>query len=50
VYGEQVSVHFLERIRDERKFESFDALREQILRDAEQARAVCERYMNDSKI
>jgi len=50
VYGEQVSVHFLERIRDERKFESFDALREQILRDAEQARAVCARYVNDSKL
>ena len=50
VYGRAVEVDFVERIRDERKFESFDALREQILRDAEQARAVCERYLNDSKI
>lgn len=42
VYGEQVSVTFLQRIRDEKKFESFDALREQILADAAQARVICE--------
>jgi len=40
VYGRQVAVHFIERIRDEQKFESFEALREQILRDAQQARDV----------
>lgn len=39
IYGRNVHVNFLQRIRDERKFESFDALREQIVRDAEQARA-----------
>lgn len=48
VYGRQVSVLFLERIRDERKFESFEALRQQILRDAEQARGVCADYLNNT--
>lgn len=40
VYGRQVEVDFVERIRDEHKFESFDALREQIRHDAAQARAI----------
>ena len=44
VYGQQVSVHFIERIRDERKFPSFDELREQILRDAAQAREILNNY------
>lgn len=38
VYGRHVEVDFVERIRDEQKFESFDALREQILRDTQRAR------------
>ncbi len=38
VYGEQVTVRFIERIRDEKRFDSFDELRQQILRDAELAR------------
>lgn len=40
VYGRQVEVDFVARIRDERKFESFDALREQIGRDAAAAREI----------
>jgi riboflavin kinase/FMN adenylyltransferase len=40
VYGRHVEVDFIERIRDEHKFESFDALRAQIRRDVEQARAI----------
>ncbi|MCB1803123.1 MAG: bifunctional riboflavin kinase/FAD synthetase [Gammaproteobacteria bacterium] len=40
VYGRHVEVDFVARIRDERKFESFDALREQIQRDVERARAI----------
>lgn len=48
VYGKQVTVLFLERIRDERKFESFEALRQQILRDADQARGVCANYLNNT--
>jgi riboflavin kinase/FMN adenylyltransferase len=40
VYGRHVEVDFVEHIREERKFESFDALREQIGRDAERAREI----------
>jgi len=39
IYGAHVHVDFLHKLRDERRFESFEALKEQILRDAEQARA-----------
>lgn len=39
LYGRYVHVDFLHRIREERRFESFDALKAQILLDAEQARA-----------
>lgn len=39
IYGRNVHVNFLRRIRDERTFESFDALRRQIDADAAQARA-----------
>ncbi|HEC17795.1 MAG TPA: bifunctional riboflavin kinase/FAD synthetase [Gammaproteobacteria bacterium] len=39
IYGRHVHVDFLHRLRDERRFDSFDALRAQILLDAEQARA-----------
>lgn len=38
IYGRYVHVDFLHRIREERRFDSFDALKAQILRDAEQAR------------
>jgi len=43
VYGELVAVRFVERIRDERNFESFEVMREQILLDAEMARTACAR-------
>ena len=38
IYGKHVHVDFLHKLRDERRFESFDELKAQILRDAEQAR------------
>ncbi len=38
-YGAHLRVHFLDKQRDEAKFESVDALSRQIARDAEQARA-----------
>ncbi len=38
IYGRHVQVSFLEKIRDERHFDSFEALREQIRRDARQAK------------
>jgi riboflavin kinase/FMN adenylyltransferase len=40
VYGEHVSVEFVQKLRDETRFDSFDLLRQQIQRDAEQARVV----------
>ncbi|HKF43119.1 MAG TPA: bifunctional riboflavin kinase/FAD synthetase [Thermoanaerobaculia bacterium] len=39
VYGEKVRLFFLERLREERKFPSLEALTEQIGRDIEEARA-----------
>lgn len=40
VYGAHVEVVFVERIRDEKKFDSFDQLRRQIQADAAQARDI----------
>jgi riboflavin kinase/FMN adenylyltransferase len=40
VYGRAVEIDFVERIRDEHKFESFDALRQQIQRDVIAARRI----------
>jgi riboflavin kinase/FMN adenylyltransferase len=40
VYGRAVEVDFVARIRDEHKFESFDALRRQIQRDTLRAREI----------
>ncbi len=39
LYGEPMRVAFLHRLRDERRFPSIDALRAQIARDVEEARA-----------
>ncbi|MBN4079295.1 bifunctional riboflavin kinase/FAD synthetase [Beggiatoa alba] len=39
IYGRHVHVDFLWKLRDEQRFESFDALKAQILLDAEQARS-----------
>jgi riboflavin kinase/FMN adenylyltransferase len=38
VYGEHVSVEFVEKLRDEQRFDSFEQLRQQILHDSAQAR------------
>lgn len=40
IYGAHLTVEFISRIRDEKKFESFEALKAQIQRDAEAARAI----------
>jgi riboflavin kinase/FMN adenylyltransferase len=40
LYGDTIRVEFVRKIRDERKFESVDALMAQIAQDAEQARAI----------
>ena len=40
VYGEHVSVECVRKLRDEQRFESFEALRRQIQRDAEAAKEI----------
>lgn len=40
IYGAHIEVVFVEKIRDEKRFESFDALKQQIQRDAQQARDI----------
>jgi riboflavin kinase/FMN adenylyltransferase len=40
LYGETLRVRFVDRIRDERKFENVDQLVEQIRRDIEAARQI----------
>ncbi len=40
LYGKQLEVALLHKLRDEKKFESFDALKQQIELDAEAARVV----------
>ncbi|GMR08126.1 MAG: bifunctional riboflavin kinase/FAD synthetase [Gammaproteobacteria bacterium] len=39
IYGQYVNVDFLHKLRDEEKFDSFEELKEQILKDADNARA-----------
>lgn len=38
IYGEQVCVEFLHKLRNEHRFESFEALKDQIIKDSEQAK------------
>ncbi|MGI9316459.1 MAG: bifunctional riboflavin kinase/FAD synthetase [bacterium] len=40
IYGERVCVEFVHKIRDEKKFDSFEALKAQIKKDAESARGL----------
>lgn len=49
IYGEYVNVEFVHKLRDERRFESFDMLRQQIDKDAEQARAFFIQRRNERK-
>lgn len=38
IYGEHVTVEFLKKLRDEKKYDSFELLKQQIFKDAEQAK------------
>ena len=38
IYGWRICVEFVEKIREEMKFESFEAIRRQIIKDCEMAR------------
>jgi len=40
IYGQHVRVEFVKKLRDEIRFDSLDALKQQIFRDAEQAKAL----------
>lgn len=42
LYGDAIRVHFVARLREERRFPSLDALRAQIAEDAARARAITE--------
>ena len=39
LYGQTVRMEFYKKLRGERKFESLEALREEVMRNAEQTRA-----------
>lgn len=43
LYGQQVEIAFLERLRGERRYDGVDALVEQMERDVTEAREICER-------
>lgn len=40
IYGNRICVEFVEKIRDEKKFASFDALKSQIFKDCERAKEI----------
>lgn len=42
LYGQEVELQFVKRLRGERRYESADALIEQMQRDVAEARAICE--------
>ena len=42
IYGRSLTIHFIEKIRDEQKFESFDALKKQLIKDKE----ICKRNLS----
>jgi riboflavin kinase/FMN adenylyltransferase len=49
IYGETLRIAFLERMRGERRFETADALVEQMEKDVLQAREICERAATVSR-
>lgn len=48
LYGREIEVEFVEKLRDEERFESLDALVEQMQRDAAAARAILKREASSS--
>jgi riboflavin kinase / FMN adenylyltransferase len=49
LYGQTLRIAFLERMRGERRFDSEEALIEQMQRDVDQAREICERAATVSR-
>lgn len=50
IYGRMVQVEFVERLREERRFESLEALKEQISRDVAAARAIFAREREQQQV
>jgi riboflavin kinase/FMN adenylyltransferase len=50
IYGAHLQVEFCHKLRDERRFESFQQLREQIVRDAASARAWLKQGASESTV
>lgn len=44
IYGKQVEIEFVHKLRDEKKYASFDLLRQQIFKDAQDARIILSNY------
>jgi riboflavin kinase/FMN adenylyltransferase len=44
IYGESIRLHFADRLREERKFDGIDALKEQLKQDREAAARLPERF------
>jgi riboflavin kinase/FMN adenylyltransferase len=44
LYGRQLEIDFLQRLRGEKMFGSVEALTEQIAQDVDQAREICARH------
>ena len=47
IYGKQIEVHFIERIRDEMKFQSIQELKEQLIKDRITAEDILKRYYRE---
>ncbi|MGY8969798.1 MAG: riboflavin kinase [Flavobacteriales bacterium] len=41
IYDDTLTIHFIEKIRDEQKFESLDVLKKQLIKDKE----ICKRNL-----
>jgi riboflavin kinase/FMN adenylyltransferase len=48
IYGQQIHIHFIERIRDEMKFQSIEFLKEQLIRDKAVAMNILDKLRGDT--
>lgn len=44
IYGQQVTIEFLQHLRDEQHFDSIDALRQQLVKDCEHTQMLCHQH------
>ena len=45
LYGQTIQLEFVRRLRDEARFDSVQALQEQVCKDVDQARAILASYV-----